>query len=165
MLPFLILGAGLLALVFFLPRRAIGYVDGKPVELELGSIGGGLYLRKDIAVFYNRMRDHARREGIALTPSGPRSAFRTTEQQQSLTVDRAEFAAPVNKSPHQAGIAVDIDVLHDVTGNPKPEYYWLRENGPMYGFYQTLQNEPWHWQWKPGVAVSMGPITITSGGT
>lgn len=133
-------GAGILALAT--GRRVLGYVRGKPVELELKSIGGGLYLRADVASWYNAMKAAASAMGVTLQPSGPRSAFRTPEQQASLTIERAEYAAQVNHSPHQGGIAIDLETTNSATNA------WLTANAGKFGFRRTVSNEPWHFEYR-----------------
>lgn len=137
--------AAVVGYILLRPSRALGYVNGVPTELELGPIGGGLSMRVDAAAAFRAMRDAAADVGVYLVTSGPRSAFRTTEQQESLQVDRADYAAPVNRSPHQAGIAVDLETANGTNA----AYRWLLSNGRMFGFVGPYPaREPWHWEYR-----------------
>lgn len=140
----LTIGAAIGALLLLLPRKALGYINGKPVEIDLKSIGGGLYLEASAADAYLKMRAAAAADGVQLVPSGPRSAFRSTADQAELNVSRAEFAAPVGYSNHQAGRAIDLET--NVGSNAA--YRWLVSNAHRFRFYATVQREPWHWEHK-----------------
>lgn len=124
-------------------KTATGYSKGQQIQVELAPIGGGLYLRTDVAQAFLRMKAAAAADEVELKPSGPRSAFRTTEQQLSLQIDRASFAAPVNHSNHQAGTCVDLETAQGTND----AYNWLIANGPDYGFHSTVSREPWHWEY------------------
>jgi LAS superfamily LD-carboxypeptidase LdcB len=131
-------------------RKAWGYINGQPVELSLRGIGGGLYLETSAADAFNRMREHAAHDGVALIPSGERSAFRTSEDQASILKERGSisaggFAAQVNKSPHQAGRAIDVETA----GGTNRAYGWLINHAYLYGYRRTVGIEPWHWEYLP----------------
>lgn len=134
--------------------RAFGMVKGVAVELDLAPIGRGLFLRFDVAPHFLAMQAAAKVAGVELIPSGPRSAFRTAEQQAELIVEEGNaketpggLAAPVGSSPHQAGIAIDLETA----GGTNPAFHWLSEYASGFGFrraHTTLGNkEPWHWEW------------------
>ncbi len=143
--------------IVLMPRTAWGYVKGQPTLLVVGDIGNGLVLRVDAAVAFLRMQSAAASDGISLKPSGPRSAFRTTEDQLSLTEERGlisqgGFAAAVNKSPHQAGIALDLETANGTNG----AYAWLVSNANRFGWKMHHQlyphanvKEPWHIEFWP----------------
>ncbi len=54
----------------------------------------------------------------------------------------ARWVAPVNKSAHVSGDAVDI--------GPDTAESWLSEHGTGYGLCQIYANEPWHFELRPG---------------
>lgn len=147
-MPFIILALGILAVgaIFLIPRTAQGFVGGKPVTLQVASIGDfNDVLRIDAANAWNRMKADADAEGVTLQPKGPNSAFRTHDQQVEMLQQRPGFAAQVDHSPHQAGIAVDVDLTDGAT------LPWLQENGPDYGWFPLgpagAAKEPWHWEY------------------
>lgn len=53
------------------------------------------------------------------------------------------LAATPGKSNHGWGLAVDADVTDPAT------LRWLRVNGPRFGFVETSDREPWHWEFRP----------------
>jgi LAS superfamily LD-carboxypeptidase LdcB len=142
-MPFLwLLLVGTVGVILFMPKTAWGYIAGQKVLLQLGEIKGGLFLERTAADAFNRMDADAKAAGVNLVPSGPRSAFRTEQMQAELIVERAEFAAPLNRSPHQAGKAIDVETA----GGTNAAYKWLVANARKYGFHKTVEREPWHWE-------------------
>jgi D-alanyl-D-alanine carboxypeptidase len=141
----------LLGVVLLMPKTATAYVGGKPVQITLGSIGAGLYMREDAASAFRRMQAAAAEDDIALVPTGPRAAFRTVEDQTSLELDRAEYAAPVGFSPHQAGIAVDLATATADGPGTNDAFMWLLANAADFRFFQLpgsgATKEPWHWEY------------------
>jgi LAS superfamily LD-carboxypeptidase LdcB len=101
------------------------------------------------------------------------SAYRTKHEQKKLRRRLGDIAAPVGWSNHQSGTAVDIDgtmafvpehrikkkwfskkrckasFKHGTFGYycPTRLFWWLKRNAPKYGFYNTVDNEPWHWDY------------------
>lgn len=144
----LLLVAIVVGLVLLMPRKALGYVGGQPVELDLRSIGDGHQLRADAASAFNLMRAAARAAGVDLIVN---ESFRTMEQQQSFWSKfqaGGSLAAKPGYSNHQGGIALDID-LNDDAGKPRPAASWLPANASRFGFRRTVKSEPWHWEYKP----------------
>lgn len=129
--------------------KAWGYVRGERVELELRSIGGGMYLRSDAAEAFRKMRSAAAADGYSITVN---SAFRTEAQQEALVVSRSEWAAPAGFSPHQAGIAVDIESgSGDGTKEPDNEgWLWMTSSAASFDWVNVglKFSEPWHWEYK-----------------
>jgi len=66
------------------------------------------------------------------------SAYRSAAKQAELYKTNP-FAAPPGRSPHGKGLALDINSADAAR---------LKERGLMqkYGFYQPMENEPWHLQ-------------------
>lgn len=135
----------------------IGYVNGQPVTLSLASIGNGYRLRVDAAAAYLRMLDAARLADVDIPVD---SAFRTQAQQAALVKRLGAYgvnggvAAPVGKSPHQAGIAIDVLGLNPSQMNYNPARdAWLMEHAEEFGWHRTglyfTTVEPWHLEYKP----------------
>lgn len=129
-------GIIILLLVIALAVLAWRFVYYLPIGIS------GLRLRWDAALAFRRMYRAATAAGIRIIPSGPRSALRTTADQAALVAERPEFAAPVGKSKHQQGLALDIAVAE----HPKTAE-WLAANARAYGFRRTVEREPWHWEY------------------
>lgn len=85
----------------------------------------------------------ARADGVVLRIT---SGYRTRADQQRLynelgDISQGGLAMPVGSSPHQLGIAADIDVL------PPGVYDWLRANAARWCFANAAPAiERWHWQ-------------------
>lgn len=144
-MPFILI-AIILGVALLMPTVVLGYVGGKPVNIQVKSIGAyGCCLRTDAADAWLRMKSDALSDGVVLNPKGPNSAFRTMEQQEDMTMERAAFAAAAGHSPHQEGIAVDVDLTleGDALG-------WLQSNGIAYSWFPLTgaggTKEPWHWE-------------------
>lgn len=139
----LLAGAAVVFGALFAGRKALAYVNGKPVEIELGEIGGGLFLRADVAKAYNAMVRAAANDGVVVKPSGPRSAFRTPEMQASLDKETPALAAAVGYSAHQEGRAVDLETASGTNA----AFQWLLKYAGTYGFVAPyIAKEPWHWE-------------------
>jgi len=121
-------------------KVAIGYLRGVAFNLELAGIGNGYSLRPDAASAWLAMASAASADGVTFDIN---SAFRTHEQQVALQTTRAGYAAPVDYSPHQRGIAVDVETA----GGSNAAFAWLNTNASMYGFARTVASEPWHWEY------------------
>jgi len=143
-MPLLILVI-LVGAILLIPKTAEGFVRGQAVTLQVESIEDfGCVLRSDAARAWNEMKSDAAAEGVTLTPKGPNSAFRTHEQQETMLAERPDYAAQVDHSPHQAGIAVDVDLTKSRALD------WLLTNGPDYGWHPLsssgAKKEPWHFE-------------------
>lgn len=115
--------------------------------VELSPIRQGLKLRSDAAAAFNAMDAAASAMGVDLRLTGQAAAYRTEADQLRMLDERPEYAAPVGKSKHQKGTAVDIDVLDDVTGKQNDAGKWLVANAARFGFKNTVAREPWHWEY------------------
>lgn len=136
-----------------------------------------LMLQEDAAAAYERMRlAHIHEVGFELTVL---SAFRSYGEQKYLRdkYGPGRAAAP-GYSNHQLGLAIDVanverfipndrinmakievvkKVCHTETRDgqegwrcPTQTFWWLYENAKRFGFYRTVDNEPWHWEYIPG---------------
>lgn len=130
-----------------------GYENGKPSRFLASWIPGTdlnndpLYLRSDAAEAWKSMLAAATQQGIHLEPS---YAFREHHIQKRLKRRSPRLAAAPGYSPHEAGIAIDIKNCTRKIKNKRIKteiYFWLKTHAHKYGFYQTIKNEPWHWQW------------------
>lgn len=125
-------------------QTVVGYISGKQIELQVGSIGDGKYLRTDASVQFKKMRDAANAANITLHVN---TAFRTNEQQadlfQKFLDGKGSKAAKPGFSNHQGGISVDISTGGQ--GYKSPIYEWLNAHAVEYGFTNDVSGEPWHW--------------------
>ncbi len=58
--------------------------------------------------------------------------------------EAARWVAPPERSAHVSGEAVDI--------GPAAAAAWLSQRGAAYGLCQVYENEPWHYELRPGAA-------------
>ncbi len=85
------------------------------------------------------------------------SGFRTYAEQKYLhdgfVAGRPGFnlAAPPGKSPHQNGVAFDIDVAGAFNS---VQYEWLKRHATSHGFLRTVSGEAWHWELHPTEAAA-----------
>lgn len=140
--------AALAALVLYARRKDIppqAYKNGKPLDVRLVAIDDkGHLLSERAAAKFVEMRAAAAKVGIALVVE---SAFRTMEQQTALWVayqkgERTDVVGQPGYSNHQAGDAVDLTTARGTNA----AYAWLRSNAHLFGFYETVRSEPWHWE-------------------
>ena len=147
-------------------RRALAYVRGTPVHIDVAPLitraadGSTVVLRADAARAWNLLARAAANDGVAPRPSGRRAAFRTQEDQVELLEELGSYrddptgiAAAVGYSPHQAGIALDIDGVDPRKSNYRADLRaWLLEHGPTYGWHPVgsayRKPEPWHWEFR-----------------
>lgn len=88
------------------------------------------------------------------------SAFRTFQRQADLfelSHHGGNRAAQPGASNHQHGQAFDLNTEHNVFNGSDKIYEWLRKNAPAHGFIRTVNNESWHWEYRPREAAQMGP--------
>lgn len=128
-------------------RRAIGYVRGQPVELDLVPIGNGFFLARDAAAAYLEMKAAAAAAGVELVVN---DAFREMADQQKFYDDlraglRTDPVAPPGWSLHQSGKALDLSTARGTNA----AFWWLTANAGRYGFKRTVTVEPWHWEYLP----------------
>lgn len=126
----------------------IGYEDGKPKVFEAYMFGTSddgrpQYLRRDAGEAFADMSMKAFRDGISLSVN---YAFRTKAEQRKLRWRTPQLAAVPGHSPHQAGLAVDLNnaVVH---GKKTKVFWWLVKHGAEFGFKNTIPNEPWHFEY------------------
>lgn len=127
---------------------AIGYVGGKPQQVDLFSIGQGHALRGDAANAFLAMQAAAAKALPGFDRFRVSESFRTYEQQK-IFFEKARNggskAARPGYSHHQMGIALD---LHDLRDPHSPVYRWLVENAGQFGFSHaegSRASERHHW--------------------
>lgn len=118
------------------------------IEFEAEKIDSvGHILATNAASAFAAMSVAAKKDGLQLKVN---SAFRTMGEQKKLYKKYQEggnLAAKPGYSNHQSGVAVDINRAAANAGD-SPIDVWLRNNAHKYGFYNTVANEPWHWEWR-----------------
>ena len=95
-------------------------------------------------------------DGVSLSvSSGWRSAryqeqlLREAVAQHGSREAAARWVAPVDRSAHVSGDAVDL--------GPDRARAWLAEHGAAYGLCRTYRNEPWHYELREGAVRSGCP--------
>ena len=141
-------------------------------EVELIEIGSDVYGRVQrlvpvAASAWERMKDHAQREGVTLDIV---SAFRAVEKQNEIIQKKIDLGQAVSEilkvcaapgySEHHTGRAVD---LTSVECDPLSEMFedteafsWLLRNANLHSFNLSypkgnklgISYEPWHWVYK-----------------
>lgn len=130
------------------PYAAIGYRNGRKLEIQLVEIGWA-QVELRTAYAFLEMQEAAALDGVELWI---RSGYRTHEHQQWLyEAWRAGWgnkAARPGHSNHQSGRALDLEVSDPRT------YAWLEKHARRFGFQRTVRSEPWHWEFtkKPRTA-------------
>ncbi len=146
------------------PKSVTGYVGGAPVVLNVVNVGNGASLEVKAATAFLLMRTACLAEGGGLiSPSGPRAGFRTSEEQAELVrtlglFSQGGLAAEVNRSPHQSGIALDLngcDMTNEAAYKPTT-HAWLVSNCHRFSWLNTGdgfsgKKEPWHYEYHPEV--------------
>jgi LAS superfamily LD-carboxypeptidase LdcB len=127
---------------------AIGWqMHGEPHrrERQLVQIDKVSMLDPKAASSWLKLKRKAKADGVPLRES---STYRTRQQQLECWMrwkaGTGPRAAPPGKSMHEVGLAVDVHMA----GETSPEYIWLAENAESFGFYRTVSDEPWHWEFK-----------------
>ncbi|MBC8121192.1 MAG: D-alanyl-D-alanine carboxypeptidase family protein [Gemmatimonadaceae bacterium] len=129
--------------------------------------GRGVWLRKQAATQYERMRLAARAEGVGLIGI---SGFRDESYQEKLFTRQlgkqgtASTATRVNAPPgyseHHTGYAIDIGDASNSGSDAQlifertPAFRWLVRHAGRYGYEmsfpkqtsQSVSYEPWHWR-------------------
>lgn len=132
----------------------IGYQNGEPISTLVSRVPGKdkwdrpLYLTLPAANAYNSMLEAAVQDGIFLQLV---HAFRDLQTQKHLKKRLRSRAAQPGYSLHQAGLAIDIGNCTIKINNKRVKtntYHWLREYAHEFGFYQPLQREYWHWEYR-----------------
>ena len=126
-----------------LPKSALSKVSGFTGGPGVGPIGG--YLRKAAAVAWEAMQ-RAFGGGLSLT-EGYRDLANQQMRYSAYRAGRGNLAATPGTSVHGYGLAADVG------GGSQA---WMRANGPRFGWYPTglsfAQREPWHFEYKGGMA-------------
>ncbi|MCA9691926.1 MAG: M15 family metallopeptidase [Myxococcales bacterium] len=124
-----------------------GYKSGTPFEITVVHIDGKA-VEKDTANAYWVMREAAAADGVDMHIN---SGFRTMSEQQYLyncyincNCNNCNLAAKPGYSNHQSGHALDLNTSQGGV------YAWLDAHGGAYGFTETVNGEPWHWEWWGG---------------
>lgn len=117
--------------------------NGKLKPEQLKDVGDGFKLWLPAADSYLQMKAAAAKDKVYFKLS---SAYRTYEEQAKLEEGLGTWsptnpgAAPPGTSAHGWGIAIDIS-------SPGAQQ-WIKKYGGQYGWYSTVSNEPWHFEWK-----------------
>lgn len=126
--------------------EGLGYVNGQPVVLQLVTINGKP-VEVATAAAFAKMRDAARRDSLSLKVV---SGFRTMAEQEHLykcyltgSCNSGNFAVPPGFSSHQSGRALDLNA------RAPGVYDWLRAHASRFEFFETVADEPWHWEYQP----------------
>ena len=135
-------------------HKDTGYVKGDPFEITVVTIDGKP-VEVQTANAYYQMAQAAVADGVNLKVV---SGFRTMEEQTYLyncyvncNCNNCNVAAKPGYSNHQSGHALDLN-----TSAPGVNA-WIEANGGDYGFTETVQGEPWHWEWWGGGPPASGP--------
>jgi LAS superfamily LD-carboxypeptidase LdcB len=119
--------------------------NGRLKPDQLKDVGDGFKLWTPAADAYLEMKAAAAKDKVYFRLS---SAYRTIEEQQVLVDELGQWsptnpgAALPGTSPHGWGIAIDIS-------SPGSQQ-WINRYGAKYGWFPTVFNEPWHFEWKGG---------------
>lgn len=140
-------------------------------QVELTELSNGECVDRRIYPDLQQMFDDMRAQGVYPTVA---SGYRTEEKQQQLLEEKIQqlitqgysksqakqeakrWVAPVGRSEHQTGLAVDINADgQESSGNRV--YAWLRDNAWKYGFILRylaekehltgIAYEPWHYRY------------------
>lgn len=118
----------------------------------VGADGQLKFISTEVAEFYLALVNAAEGDGV---PLPLKSGFRTYPKQKTLyngyikKLPGFNLAAKPGFSNHQDGFAYDF-AISAYEGNAR--YDWLKAHGPAHGFVRTVNNEPWHWEYRPEVA-------------
>lgn len=108
-------------------------------------------LSPELMGHYNTLRAQASPAGHDIRLN---SGFRSFPDQQELwdaNPNPARVARP-GRSNHQNGIAIDIN-----TGSfSSAMYLWMVANAPALGWIRTVDDEHWHWEYRPADAAAHG---------
>ena len=115
-----------------------------PQGLGMDMYSRKIVLNPDAARGWQKVLKAAAEDGIDLTKAVT-SSYRSPEKQREIIADPNSMTpAPVDKSPHVQGWAVDL-----AAGTP--EWKWLKQNGSKYGWrWNTDPNDPVHFDFMGG---------------
>jgi zinc D-Ala-D-Ala carboxypeptidase len=133
------------------PAAALGEADGvvpDGVTVFDDEIPAVAKLDPDLLGALRRAATDAAADGVQfIVNSGWRSPeyqdqlFREAVSEYGSEAEAARWVAPVDRSAHVSGDAVDI--------GPADAAAWLSEQGADYGLCQIYGNEPWHYELRP----------------
>lgn len=133
-----------------------GYINGVAAKIKVSAVDtNGHVMRDDAALAFACMASAAEKDGVRLHVN---TAWRDHDYQTRLY---DQYMAAMKKwtdggkqgpqptpaarpgfSRHESGLAVDIEA-------PLPVFTWLKRRAVDFKFYNTVWNEPWHWEYKP----------------
>ena len=137
----IVLAAATLAAARADARPAVGYKDGRRIEIDVVSCGDAT-CEVHTARAFRVMARAASRAGVDLAV---RSGFRTRAKQATLykmyRKGAGNLAAAPGYSNHESGRALDLYVTRG------DALRWLERNAAHYGFHRTVSGEAWHWEY------------------
>lgn len=141
----------------------------EPAKYGLGltQADNRIVINTGTACAFEKMHNAAKAAGVTLTIN---SAFRSLSRQQyfwncyvNKNCNGGNLAAKPGTSNHGQGLALDLNTNCGGQGTARaplphppaacksnPVYKWLYDNAPKFGFVRAVQNEPWHWEYRPG---------------
>lgn len=157
----------------FYEREIDAFKSGEQIKIKVSTVpvldnknGGYHYVASEaFGKFISLMQD-ASKNGFNLKLN---SSFRDSKQQKNLIRKYGNIAARDGWSNHQSGFAVDIAgttyisnekhhmLCREFEGKfkcPTKLYWWLIKNSKKYGFYNTMPDEPWHFDFYPETAIA-----------
>lgn len=129
-----------------IPAELEAYGNGRIPSEALAPISqSGHRLYAPAAAAWDSVVRAAAADGIDLRIT---DSYRSYEQQVDLADRKGLYvngglAATPGKSNHGWGLAVDADLTDPV------KLAWMRENGPRFGWVESVPREPWHWEFRP----------------
>jgi hypothetical protein len=131
-----------------------GFANGKIGNRELIPNSAGRPLHFLAAQAMVAMQSAAKTEAnITLTFIGPRSGYRSFEQQVAIKAERKSKAAEPGESRHGWGLAADLNGMPEEGGFDTATYRWLAGNAHRFGWINPTwaqrngsNPEPWHWE-------------------
>lgn len=134
-----------------------GYTRGEPFLFLVSPIdlldtnSHMAYLDAEAALYFKAMARFASACNVDIQVT---YAYRTWKQQDKLWLSEPNLAAMPGFSDHQSGLSVDIKGAIGKRNKKTQLYYWLVKYAPLFGFYNDIKSEPWHWTF-------LGPPIIT----
>ena len=129
------------------PAEIAMYANGQVPEYALQPLAGqpNHRLASPAAAAWDSLVSAAAADGITMRIT---DSYRDYAEQVDLAgrkglYSQGGLAATPGRSNHGWGLAVDADVTDPAT------LQWLRVNGPRFGFVETSDREPWHWEFRP----------------
>ncbi len=137
-----------------------GWKNGKKFDLMVTRVplrdrsNRPVLLRTDAAEGFMNMMTEAAKVGFFLDIN---YAYRSHKAQRALWRSYqnrgiTNRAARPGWSTHQSGLSVDISGCYRDINNKRYKtttFWWLKANGPKFGFYNDVPSEPWHWTFFP----------------